>query len=112
MFLSFFSLVETQFNKVIKKFRFNNAPKLRFVDFFASKGVIHQFSCVEMPEQNSVVEKKHQHLLNVARALYFHSWVPIKFWGDCILTAAYLINISPPFFYTPKLPINCCIKLL
>lgn len=67
----FFSLVETQFNKVINKFRSDNALELRFADFFSSKGVIHQFSCVERPEQNYVVERKHQHLLNAARALYF-----------------------------------------
>ena len=38
----FFSLVETQFNKVIKKFRSNNAPKLQFIEYFAFEGVIHQ----------------------------------------------------------------------
>lgn len=67
----FFSLVETQFHKVIKAFKSDNAPELHFTDYFNSKGVLHQFSCIGRPEQNSVVERKRQHLLNVARALFF-----------------------------------------
>lgn len=75
----FFQLIETQFGKTIKRFRSDNAPELSFVEFFHSKGVLHQFSCVGRPEQNSVVERKHQHLLNVARSLYFQSRVPTTF---------------------------------
>lgn len=67
----FFKLIKTQFFKVIKCFWSDNAPEFKFIDFVASTGTIHQFSCVERPPQNFVVERNHQHLLNVARALYF-----------------------------------------
>ena len=46
----FFNMVKTQFNVEVKKFRSDNAHELKFQDYFASKGVLHQFSCVERPE--------------------------------------------------------------
>lgn len=92
----FFKLVETQYATCIKNFRFDNASELAFIEFFQSKGVIHQFSCVACPEQNSVVEHKHQHLLNFAHALLFQSRVPIQFWGECVLALLFWINRSPP----------------
>ncbi|KAL4283202.1 hypothetical protein GQ457_16G007940 [Hibiscus cannabinus] len=92
---SFISMVKRQFGCDLKQFRSDNAPELRFTDLFSALGIIHQYSCVETPQQNSVVERKHQHLLAVARALFFQSRVPIRFWGECILTATYIINRLP-----------------
>ncbi|KAL5565662.1 hypothetical protein UlMin_028826 [Ulmus minor] len=80
---SHLDLDSTKYNKADPFFRSDNAPELQFTEFFTTKGVLHQFSCVETPQQNSVVERKHQHLLNVARALYFQFRISIQFWTDC-----------------------------
>lgn len=41
------------------------------------------------------MKRKHQHLLEIARALQFQSNLPTKFWGECVLSGAYLINRMP-----------------
>jgi transposase InsO family protein len=101
---SFFHLVHTQFNLKIKCLRFDNGSEFKMDDFFSSHGTIHQLTCVDTPQQNAIVECKHQHLLNVARALRFQSQVPLSFWGDCTLTVVHLINRIPTLILFNKSP--------
>lgn len=41
------------------------------------------------------MERKHRHLLEIARALSFQSKAHMSFWGECVQCATYLINRTP-----------------
>lgn len=59
------------------------------------KGILHQPTCRDTPQQNGITEHKNRHLLEVGRALIFNMNVPTHLWGDAILTSYYLINRMP-----------------
>jgi len=88
----FVAMAKTQFNSIVKVIRSDNALELGLsneaLDFFAANVIIHQTSCVQTPQQNGVVERKHKHLLEVSRAL-----LPVSFAFEILggfLTHCYL----------------------
>jgi len=95
---NFINLVENQFETKVKIVRSDNGNEFKMHDLFYSKGIIHQTTCVETPEQNRIAERKHQHLLNVTRALIFQSKISTCFWSYALIHVAFLIYITPTPF--------------
>lgn len=98
IFKNFFHFVHTQFQTSIQVLRSDNGREYlnsNFKLFLTQNGIHHQTSCVYTPQQNGVAERKNRHLLEVARTIMFESNVPSRFWGDAVLTSAYLINRMP-----------------
>ena len=94
----FVSFVHNQFNSTVKAIRTNNVKELcegDILNIYQEKGILHQKSCSYTPQQNRVVERKHQYLLETARALKFQSNLPNKFWREFAFSTAYLINRMP-----------------
>ena len=106
----FFSYVQQQFGKSVKTFRSDHGTEFfnqTLVSYLLDKGICQQASCVNTPAQNGRVERKHRQILNIARSLRFHSGLPIKYWGECILTASYIINRLPSPILDYKTPFQC-----
>ena len=105
MFMAFFAMVNRQFSQTVKIVQSDNSTELKcLIDYFTAIGIIFQTSCVGTPQQNGRVERKHKHILSVARALRFQAQLPIYFWGECVLAAAHLINRTPTPLLQNKTP--------
>ena len=76
---SFIILIETQFSTTVKCIRSNQGLEFNLHQFYSLKDIEHQMSCVETPQQNGVIVRKHQHILNITRALIFQSNLPKLF---------------------------------
>jgi hypothetical protein len=100
----FIQLIETQHNSKVKRVRTDNGIEFIMPQFYASKGIIHQTSCVESPEQNGRVERKHQHLLNVGISLLFQAKIPKMFWSYAIQHTTFFINKIPTPYLQHKSP--------
>ncbi|RVW37266.1 Retrovirus-related Pol polyprotein from transposon TNT 1-94 [Vitis vinifera] len=91
-------MIQTQFQSKIQILKSDNARDYFnsiLGEFLAQEGIVHLSSCVDTPQQNGIAERKNRHLLEVARSLMFSMNVPKLFWGQAVLTAAYLINRMP-----------------
>nr|GFC45020.1 retrovirus-related Pol polyprotein from transposon TNT 1-94 [Tanacetum cinerariifolium] len=95
---NFYKMIEVQFDKGIKRIRCDNGGEFisnKMLEFYNEKEILLETTCPHTPQQNGVVEIKHMHLLETARALRIGENLPKRFWGECILTASYVINRLP-----------------
>ncbi|KAI3785701.1 hypothetical protein L1987_44825 [Smallanthus sonchifolius] len=91
--IGFHKMIKTQFEKNVKRIRCDNGGEFtsnRMLSFYADQGIILETTCPHTPQQNGVVERKHRHLLETARALKNEANLPTRFWGECILAATVL----------------------
>nr|KYP34077.1 Retrovirus-related Pol polyprotein from transposon TNT 1-94 [Cajanus cajan] len=107
--LNFFALIERQFGKQIKVLRSDNGTEFTCLrNYFHEHGIVFQTSCPGIPQQNGRVERKHRHILNVARALRFQGNLPISFWGKKgwklfdLDTQCYFVSRDVEFFETDE----------
>ncbi|XP_060964985.1 retrovirus-related Pol polyprotein from transposon RE2 [Cannabis sativa] len=110
IFTDFYKMIENQFQTKISILRTDNGTEYFnhiLGNFLKEKGILHQSTCPDTPEQNGIAERKNKHLLEVARAMMFYMNVPKYLWGDAVLTASYLINRMPTKVLHYTTPLKC-----
>lgn len=64
-------------------------------EYCTSRGISYHFTVPRTPQQNGVSERMVRTIVEKARAMVSGAKLPKCFWGDAVLTAVYLINITP-----------------
>nr|GFC38664.1 hypothetical protein [Tanacetum cinerariifolium] len=62
--------------------------------YFDSVGISHQMSSVRTPQQNRVVERQNQTLVEASRLMLIFSCAPLFLWAEAIATACFTQNRS------------------
>nr|GFC04976.1 retrovirus-related Pol polyprotein from transposon TNT 1-94 [Tanacetum cinerariifolium] len=62
--------------------------------YFESVGISHQMSSVRTPQQNGVVERRNQTLVEAARTMLIFSRAPLFLWAEAIASACFTQNRS------------------
>lgn len=75
---TFLNLVFSQYQTNVKIICSYKGKELCITNLYNEKKILHQLTCVKWPQQNSIMEKKHQHLLNITHTLYFQAQTPPK----------------------------------
>ncbi|KAL5500530.1 hypothetical protein EMCRGX_G012108 [Ephydatia muelleri] len=63
-----------------------------FKDFLKLKGIHHEMTVRDTPEQNGVAERMNRTLCESGRAMLFHAELSKGFWAEAINTAVYIRN--------------------
>nr|GEY34524.1 hypothetical protein [Tanacetum cinerariifolium] len=63
-------------------------------EYFVSVGISHQVSSVRTPQQNGVVERRNQTLVEATRTMLIFSRQPLFLWAEAIATACFIQNRS------------------
>ncbi|KAL0301442.1 UNVERIFIED_CONTAM: Retrovirus-related Pol polyprotein from transposon TNT 1-94, partial [Sesamum radiatum] len=100
-------LVENQTGRKLKVLRTDNGLEFcnqNFTDLCNEFGIKRHKTNPYTPQQNGVAERMNRTLLNKVRCLLISSGLPKFFWGEALLTAAYLVNRSPSVPLLGKTP--------
>ena len=75
-----------------------------FTVFCNQAGIKHYTTTPYSPQQNGVVERRNQTVVEMARCMLKSMKVPPEFWGEAVATAVYVLNRSPTKSLKNKTP--------
>nr|XP_009783587.1 PREDICTED: uncharacterized protein LOC104232161 [Nicotiana sylvestris] len=91
-FVKFMNLVENQLDRKIKALRTDRGREYlsdEFKQLCDEKGIQRQLTIPYTPQQNGVAERQNRTLLEMVRSMMAQAKLPIIYWGDALLTAAF-----------------------
>jgi hypothetical protein len=101
------AVAETELGKRLKVFRTDRGGEFNTIVFTAycnEKGIKRNTTAPYTPQQNGVVERRNQTIVEMARCLLKTMKVPPRFWGEAVKVAVHILNRSPTKSLNQKTP--------
>jgi transposase InsO family protein len=92
--------VEAECDRKLRVLRTDNGSEFttaEFTSYYADEGVQCHYSTPYNPQQNGVVERRNQTVVEMARTLLKQRGMSAVFWGEAVVTAMYILNRSTPY---------------
>ena len=107
-FKEFQVLVERQTGKKLKCIRTDNGGEYcgPFDEYCKHQGIRHEKTPPKTPQLNGLAERMNRTLIERVRCMLTESKLPKCFWGEALLAAVHVINLSPTIALDTDVPDN------
>src|ERR1700693_4678884 len=98
IFKTFVTRVENETGRQIKILRTDNGGEYtgnEFRQFVQDRGIHHELTIPDTPQQNGRAEQSNCTLVERVRCMLNDVNLPARYWGEAMLTAVYLLSLSP-----------------
>jgi transposase InsO family protein len=90
--------------KTLRTDRGGEFTSVEFGHYCVKRGVEHQLTAPYSPQQNGVVERCNQSIIDMVRCLLKTKALPSYFWGEAVATAVHILNRAPMRALDGKMP--------
>jgi hypothetical protein len=90
--------VEVECSRKLRVLRTDNGGEFtvaEFMSYCTDEGVPRHYSAPYSPQQNGVIERRNQTVVRMARTLLKQREMSAIFWGEVVVMAVYILNLSP-----------------
>nr|GEX65066.1 retrovirus-related Pol polyprotein from transposon TNT 1-94 [Tanacetum cinerariifolium] len=95
--ISFIKKTQVNLQLQVQRVRTDNGTEFKnktLAKFFDEVGITQQFSATRTPQQNGVVERRNQTLVEAARTMLTFAKLPLFLWAEAIATSCFTQNRS------------------
>lgn len=94
-FKEFQAWLERTTDVLVKTVHSDNAKEyVSLGNYLSEEGIVQSFATAYTPQSNGLAERYNRTLLDKVRALLQSAGMPMMFWGEAVLHAAYLTNVT------------------
>ena len=113
-FKEFKSMMEGVTGSRVRCLRSDNGGEYcskQFQGFCLHHGIIRQMSTPYTPQQNGLAERMNRTLMEMTRSMLYHMQMEKHWWGEALMTAAYIVNRIPNTARPDKTPFEVVYNL-